>query len=313
MKELTDRALNLAGVRGATYADMRIVRRQRQTIVVKNGHVEVLSQSESQGFGVRVIVDGAWGFASSSRLEPAEVDAVAAQATQIARASAIAKKADVDIGPAIASVGHYRTPTRVDPFQVPLERKIDLLLRANAEMRRPAEIVAAECSMEFIRETKTFANSEGAFVEQEIIETGGGMEALAAGHDDVQKRSYPNSFGRHQGTAGYELIEAMDLLGNATRVGEEAVALLTVPQCPSGLMTVILGPTQLALQVHESCGHPIELDRVLGSEAAYAGTSFLTLDKLGAFQYGSSIVNITADATTTASSPAISPRARRPR
>jgi len=298
MKSLADRALNLAAVRGASYADMRIVRRLRQTIVVKNGRVEVLSQSENQGFGVRVIAGGGWGFASSNRLESAEVDAITAQAVEIARASALAKKADADIGPPVVSAGAYRTPVQRDPFAVPMAEKIDLLLRANAELRKTPAIVAAECSMEFIRELKTFASSEGSFVEQELIETGGGMEALAASADDVQKRSYPNSFGRHQGTAGYELIEAMDLPGNALRLGDEAAALLSAPQCPSGLMTVILGPTQLALQVHESCGHPIELDRVLGTEAAYAGTSFLTLDKLGAFQYGSPIVNITADATT---------------
>ena len=176
-----------------------------------------------------------------------------------------------------------------------LEAKLTSAIRQG---RRSSSIVAAEASLEFIREEKIFANSEGAFVEQTLIESGGGMEALAANDTEVQKRSYPNSFGRHQGTAGYELIESMDLVGNGGRVGEEATALLTAPQCPSGVLTVILGPTQLALQVHESCGHPIELDRVLGSEAAYAGTSFLTLDKLGAFQYGSPIVNITADATT---------------
>ena len=288
----------MAALRGATYADMRVVRRIMQTIVVKNGRVEVLQQSEDQGFGVRVIAEGAWGFASSSRLEPAEVDRITAQAVDIARASALAKKEDVHIGPPVRSIGTYRTPVQIDPFQVSLEDKIDLLLKANAEMRKVPQVLVAECSLECLREFKTFANSEGAFVEQELIETGGGMEALAVGDDDVQKRSYPNSFGRHQGTAGYELILELDLPGNGLRLGEEAAALLKAPQCPSGIMTVILGPTQLALQVHESCGHPIELDRVMGTEASYAGTSFLTLDKLGTFRYGSPLVNITADATT---------------
>jgi TldD protein len=113
----------------------------------------------------------------------------------------------------------------------------------------------------------------------------------------VQKRSYPNSFGRDQRQEGWEAILAMDLPGNAPRIGEEAVALLTADPCPSGVTTVILGPTQLALQVHESCGHPIELDRVFGTEASYAGTSFLTPEKLGNFRYGSDVVNLTADAT----------------
>lgn len=297
MRELTDRALNVAEVKGAAYADVRIVRRENQGIVVKNGKVEALSQDEDHGFGVRVIVNGAWGFASSSLLSPEEVERVTGLAVKIARASALVKTEDVDIGPPIVHTDTYRTSVKVDPFQVPLEGKIELLLAADAEMRRAGGVTVAQSNLRFVRERKVFASSEGAFIEQEIIESGGGLEATAVGEGEVQKRSYPNSFGRHQGTAGYELIEEMDLVGNARRVGEEAVALLTAPQCPGMVTTLILGATQLALQVHESCGHPIELDRVFGTEASYAGTSFLTTEKLGTFCYGSDIVNITADAT----------------
>lgn len=297
MRELTDRALNLAKVKGASYADMRIVRRTSRSITVKNGEVASLESYTTEGFGVRVIVDGAWGFASSACLEPREVDRVIALAVQIAKASALFKLESVNLGEPVAHVATYRTPVKIDPFSVPLEKTLELLLAADAAMRAVKGIVVAESSAAFIREEKTFANSEGAYIEQEIVETGGGLEALAVGNDDVQKRSYPNSFGRHQGTAGYELLEQMDLVGNAPRVAEEAVMLLTAPPCPSGITTLILDATQLALQVHESCGHPIELDRVMGMEAAYAGTSFLTLDKLGTFRYGSPIVNITADAT----------------
>ncbi len=297
MRELTDRALNVAEVKGATYADIRIVRRENQGIVVKNGKVEGLSQDENQGFGVRVILNGAWGFASSSLLSLEEVERVTALAAEIARASALVKTQEVDIGPPIVHTDTYRTPVQIDPFQVSMEKKIGLLMAADAEMRLAKGVAVAQSNLRFIRERKVFASSEGSFIEQEIIESGGGLEATAVGEGDVQKRSYPNSFGRHQGTAGYELIEEMDLAGNARRVGEEAVALLTAPQCPSLVTTIILGATQLALQVHESCGHPIELDRVFGTEASYAGTSFLTTEKLGAFRYGSEIVNINADAT----------------
>ena len=305
MRELTDRALNVAETKGATYADIRIVRRENQGIVVKNGKVEALSQDENQGFGVRVILNGAWGFASSSLLSLKEVERVTALAVEIARASALVKtklevggwKLEVGIGRPVVYSDTYRTPVKTDPFQVPMEKKIELLLAADAEMRLAKGVAVAQSNLQFVRERKVFASSEGSFIEQEIIEGGGGLEATAVGEDDVQKRSYPNSFGRHQGTAGYELIEGMDLVGNAQRVGAEAVALLTAPQCPSLVTTLILGATQLALQVHESCGHPIELDRVFGSEASYAGTSFLTTEKLGTFRYGSEIVNITADAT----------------
>ncbi len=299
MKELTDRALNLAQVQGASYADIRVVRRRTQNITVKNGVVEALSDNESQGFGVRVVVDGAWGFASSALLTPAEVDRVTALAVQIARASALFKTHDVRLGPPVAYVGTYRTPVQIDPWAVPLEAKIDLLLKANAGLRTVPGVTVATSSLAFWQEDKTFANSEGAFLEQTIIESGGGIEALAVDRQkgEVQKRSYPNSFARDQRSEGWEAILAMDLPGNAPRIGEEAVALLSADPCPSGVTTLILGATQLALQIHESCGHPIELDRVFGTEASYAGTSFLTPDKVGTFRYGSEIVNLTADAT----------------
>jgi TldD protein len=299
LKAIADRALNLAQVQGATYGDIRVVQRRTQNITVKNGVVEALSDNESQGFGVRVVVDGAWGFASSALLTLGEVERVTALAVQIARASALFKTRDVSLGPPATYVGAYRTPVKIDPGQVSPEQKIDLLLRADEGLRATPGVAVATSSLSFWRETKTFANTEGSFLEQEIIESGGGIEATAVDRErgEVQKRSYPNSFGRDQRTEGWEAIMAMDLPRNAPRVGEEAVALLAADGCPSGITTLILGPTQLALQVHESCGHPIELDRVFGTEASYAGTSFLTPEKYGNFRYGSSVVNMTADAT----------------
>ena len=158
-------------------------------------------------------------------------------------------------------------------------------------------IISAEGNIYCQREDKVFANSEGAYVEQELYETGCGIEATAVDEGEVQNRSYPNSVGRHQGTEGWEFIERYDLAGNAGRVAEEARELLTAKTMEPGVTTVILDGSQVALQIHESCGHPIELDRVLGTEAAFAGMSFLTTDKLGDFMYGSSLVNMTADAT----------------
>lgn len=299
MKSLTDRALNLAQVQGAAYADVRVVHRRTQNVTVKNGVVEALSDNESRGFGVRVVIDGAWGFASSALLIPKEVDRVTALAVQIARASALFKTRNVKLGPPVAHVGTYPTPFQIDPWDISLEQKIDLLLEADEGLRATPGVVVATSSLAFWRENKTFANTEGAFLEQEIVESGAGLEALAVDSEsgEVQKRSYPNAFARDQRCEGWEVIVALDLPSHAHRVGEEAVALLSADQCPSGVTTLILGATQLALQVHESCGHPIELDRVFGTEASYAGTSFLTPDKVGSFRYGSEIVNLTADAT----------------
>jgi len=298
MREYTDRALNLAQARGATYADIRVVRRQTQDIEVKNGIVQTLSLGGTYGFGVRVVADGSWGFASSNRLEAEEIDRVTALAVAIAKASAISKAADVDLGPAEVHVATYDTPVEKDPFEVSIEEKIDVLLAADKEARAVKGITVAESTMGSQREWKTFASTEGSYIEQVLTETGVGMVVMAAAEGEMQQRSYPNSFGRHQGAAGYEFVERWDLPGSARRIAEEAVALLSAPQCPSGVKTIILDGPQLGLQIHESCGHPVELDRVFGTEAAFAGTSFLTPDKFRSFTYGSDIVNLVSDAVT---------------
>ena len=190
------------------------------------------------------------------------------------------------------------TPVKKDPFEVSLEDKIDYLLRSDKEARSVDGVKVAESTMGFQREQKTFASTEGSFIEQTLIETGVGVVVMAVGDGEMQQRSYPNSFGRHQGTAGYEFVEQWDLPSHARQLGEEAVALLSAEQCPSGVKTIILDGPQLGLQIHESCGHPVELDRVFGTEAAFAGTSFLTPEKYNELQYGSPIVNIVSDSVT---------------
>jgi TldD protein len=297
MRDLAMRALDTARARGADYADVRIVRFKSEYVSVRNKNVESLTADESLGFGVRVIAGGYWGFAASHRMTMDAADATAAEAVRVARASATVRGPRADIGPPQPASGSYRTPVVRDPFAVSLEDKIGLLLRANELMQRVPNIVSAEGSVYSQREDKVFANSEGAYIEQELYETGCGIEAMAVDEGEVQNRSYPNSVGRHQGTEGWEFVERYDLEANAARVAEEARALLSAKPMQPGTTTVILDGTQVALQIHESCGHPIELDRVLGTEAAFAGTSFLTTDKLGSFMYGSPIVNMTADAT----------------
>ncbi|RKY68617.1 MAG: TldD/PmbA family protein [Candidatus Latescibacterota bacterium] len=298
MRDLTDIALNLAKLKGASYADIRIVRGKQESLEVKNGSPEQIKYSESLGFGVRVIVDGAWGFASSSRLEKDEIERVTQLAVRIARASATAKIADVVLSTLEPVQASYKTPFLKDPFEVPLAQKLDLLLGAEALLRREREVKVARGSMIAWREEKTFASTEGSFIQQQILHCGAGIMATAVRDGDVQVRSYPNSFRGNFASSGYEFIESLGLAENAERVASEAVQLLGADHCPSKITTVIIDGSQLALQVHESCGHPIELDRVFGTEASYAGTSFLTTDKLGKFRYGSPIVNIVADATT---------------
>ena len=297
MRELAERALDTAVAGGAAYADCRVVTRATQVVVVKNGAVARVALSEDEGIGVRVLVDGAWGFAGSDRLDGESLDATAQRALRTARASARVRGRPVVLAPLQPVVAEYATPLQQDPFAVSLDRKVDLLLRTDAAMARVPHVTVRECSLEFVRERRYFASSEGARIDQTFTESGGGLDATATSDDEVQTRSHPNSFGRHQLCAGWEAIEAMDLDGSAERIASEAAALLTADPCPAGVMTLILDATQASLQVHESCGHPTELDRALGAEAAYAGTSFLMPDMLGSFRYGSEQVTMTADAT----------------
>jgi TldD protein len=230
-------------------------------------------------------------------LDTREVERVARLAVQIARASARVLAEPVDLGEPIRSVASYATPMQIDPFTIALDEKVARLLEADSAMRAVRGIAVTEGSFECQRIRKVFASSEGSYVEQTLVETGAGIEALAVGDDEAQRRSFPNSFGRQHSTAGYEYFLSLGLTENATRTAEQAVQLLTARACPDDVTTVILDSSQAALQVHESCGHPIELDRVYGTEASYAGTSFLTLDKRGSYPYGSEHVTIVADAT----------------
>jgi len=296
LRDLVDSALDLAKVKGATFAEVRVVERRSETLEVKNGSAEVIKYDESHGCGVRVVVDGAWGFASTSKIERGEVEAITDLAVRIARASALTKKENVVLSSAEKVVANYRTPVKIDPFTVPLAKRVDLLLQADRLLQEEG-VRISQAFMSLFGEKKIFANTEGSYISQEVIECGGGIAATAVKNGEVQVRSYPNSFRGNFATAGYEFIESLDLVGNAPRVASQAVELLTASQCLSKVTTLIIDGSQLALQVHESCGHPIELDRVFGSEASYAGMSFLTPEKLGNFRYGSEVVNIVADAT----------------
>src|SRR5271157_337658 len=296
MKTAAQLALDAACARGVTYADARAVAIRNRSLTTKNGRVGHASESESLGIGVRVIAGGAWGFAASADLSRGAVEAAAARAVEIAKASARVKREDVRLAPEPAAVAEWTTPYKVDPFTTSVEQNLDLLLKVDGEMRAVPGVTLAETGMNFQREESWFLSSERADIHQTKYSTGAGYTAYAFAGSEIQKRSYPNSFGGQWQNLGYEQIEEMKLLENARRVAEEAVALHHADQCPEGTATIILDGSQLGLQIHESIGHPIELDRVLGMEANFAGTSFLTLEKLGNLRYGSELVNVVADA-----------------
>ena len=296
MYDLASAALDTAKLRGATYADVRVMHLRQRDLTTKNGDVGTLAQSESIGIGVRVLANGAWGFASTDRLTREGVSACAAQAVSIGKASALAKRADVVMAPEEAYVDSWQSPFRKDPFEIPLETQLALLLAADGEMRRVKGVTLTETGMQFRKIDSWFASTIGSRIHQRKVITGCGIAATSFQGDEIQKRSYPNSFGGQHALEGYELVESLELLKHATLTGEEAAALHAAAQCPQTTGTLILGGSQLGLQIHESVGHPIELDRVLGQEANFAGTSFLTLDQLNKLRYGSDIVNVVADA-----------------
>ena len=296
MKDLASSALDTATQRGATYADVRVVDERSRALATKNGKIASASDSQSQGFSVRVLMNGAWGFASSADLGRSSVEATAARAVEIAKASANVKQRDVKLVPEQAVTAEWTTPYKIDPFTIPVEDNLDLLQKIDAELRAVQGVTLAETNMNFRREEQWFFSSEGSNIHQTKYSTGAGYVAYAFAGSEIQKRSYPSSFGGQWQNKGYELIEELKLVENGRRIGEEAVALHSADQCPEGVFDIILESSQLGLQIHESIGHPIELDRVLGMEANFAGTSFLTLDKLRTLKYGSELVNVVADA-----------------
>src|SRR5215467_1129873 len=296
MWDFASHSLDTAKLLGASYADVRVMHLRQRDLTTKNGEVGTLAQSESIGLGIRALADGAWGFASTDVLTRNGVAACAAQAVAIAKASALAKREDVMMADEGAYVDSLQAPCRKDPFEIPLESQLTLLLAADAEMRQVKGVTLTETDMQFRKIDSWFASSIGSRIHQRKVISGCGIVATSYQGEEIQKRSYPNSFGGQHALEGYELVEEMDLVKHAARVAEEAVALHSAAQCPRKKGTLILRGSQLGLQIHESVGHPIELDRVLGQEANFAGTSFLTLDKLNTLKYGTDIVNVVADA-----------------
>jgi TldD protein len=294
---MVEAALNAAQVAGAAYADVRVVHRIDERVVVKNGAVGELERGDDLGMSVRVISSGAWGFASTFDLTPEGAATAAKLAVRIAQASSRVKVSDVELAPEQPWSDRWQTPYQIDPFKVPVFDKLQLLFAVDKVLRERPEIAVAESCIISMRERTWFGSTEGAYIDQEITRCGGGFEVMAVGNGDAQTRSFPASFRGHHKTTGYEIVPALKLLENAAKVRDEAIALLTAEPCPSGRTDLILGGAQLCLQIHESVGHANELDRVLGLESNYAGISFCTTEKQGKFRYGSELVNLVADGT----------------
>ena len=294
--DLAARALDTASKRGAEYADIRFEVVRSERIETRNGIVATLSDATSRGYGMRALVGGAWGFAASSDLTAAGIDATAARAVEIAKAGSAIARHRFGAAPPRAYVDSFATPVVRDPADIPLGDRVALLLEAEKGLHVSPKISVGRAWIDLWRTDKTFYSTLGSRIEQSIRQTGSGLEALAVGEGEVQSRTFPGDIGLYK-SGGWEIVEEAKLAENAQRIGEEAQSLLTAEQCPSGTRDIILGGSQVSLQIHESCGHPAELDRVMGWEANFSGVSFLEIAQLGKLRYGSDIVTICIDNT----------------
>ena len=313
-KSLADAALNAARDGGAGYCDVRIGRYLRQFVNTREDRVENVVNTESTGVGVRVLAGGAWGFAATNTLSADAVAGAARQALAIARANAAISTGRVELAPA-PGVGEVRwaTPILRDPMRVPVEDKVELLLAVNAAaLKAGASFISSNLFQ--VNEQKYFASTDGSYIDQDIYRIWAPFTATA-----VDKAS--GKFRTRDGLAppmgmGYEFLEpraadrtelpsgvvvysrSYDMVADAVAAAKDAQAKLKAPSVKPGKYDLVLDPSHLFLTIHESVGHPLELDRVLGYEANYAGTSFATLDKLkDRFRYGSERVSFVADRT----------------
>jgi len=297
VRDLCAAAIEAAAAAGAEYADARVVLKRDQLVATKNGIVDRMADAESEGIGVRVLVNGAWGFACDRRLTDEGAHNAATRAATFARAAA--GRHSRALAPVQPRTARHESVVAQDPFAVPLADKVDLCLRADAALQHE-DVVVRQVMVRTRREHKLLLSSEGTEVEQILTESGAGLDCAAARDGVFQLRSYPSAHVGSSCQSGWEYVEGLRLVEEAPRVAEQAAALVRAEPCPSGVTDVVLDADQVALQVHESVGHPTELDRVYGTEASYAGTSFLKPEDLGSLRYGSEHMNITADPTTPA-------------
>ncbi len=304
LEKLADNALREAKKQKASYCDIRINRYRDQMLTArlspergtgKTLEVPQVADSDSFGFGVRVIVDGAWGFASSPVVTPEEIARVTAEAVTVARANASIKTRAVQLAPVKAVRTRWTSPFEKDPFTVPMEEKLALLFDAGREVKKQPKVFLAMGNLAFHSEDKYFASSEGSSIQQLIVQTFSGLSANAV--DFARRLNKTRTWTPTPLSVGYEFIPQMNLNENARRIREEVLEHLAAPPVKPGKKDLVLLPSHLFLTIHESIGHPTELDRALGYEANFAGTSFLTPDKLGKERVGSTHVNIYGDRT----------------
>jgi TldD protein len=282
---------------GASYADFRAVAITTEAVRLADGKPDLISRRVSFGYGIRALADGAWGFAAMPDLEKKAVEGALREAVQIARSSAKLAPLPVHLAAQSATAGNFKTPVQIDPFTLPLKEKVSFLQHLDELLRATQGINSTSTFLDFRREEKWFYSSEGSVITQTIVHSGGGFTAAAKrSRREVGERSFPTSGGQYA-SGGYEVITALGMEAACPEIAQQAVALLDAPSLPEKRTNLILAGDLVSLQIHESIGHPLELDRVFGSERNFSGTSFATPDKLGSLKYASDIVTVTADPT----------------
>src|SRR5438132_3658127 len=289
--ELAELALKRIVASGAEYGDIRFLASTTQTIRGEDRHIASIRETEDRGFGIRVLYHGAWGFAASSVLSLEEVPRVAESAIDIAKGSASLASEKVKLADEPIHRDRVVTARRVDPFAVAIEHKTALLLETMEYVHRQPGIVRSSASLWARQDRKLFVSTEGSRLEFDLLAVNGDFDATAVHDGRFASRSFNTPYLR----MGYELIEDANFLAEAPRIASQAVEKVKAPTTEPGLYDLVLDPEHLSLTMHESCGHSSELDRALGYEANYAGTSFLTTEKRGTFRYGSPHVNLVAD------------------
>jgi TldD protein len=291
------RILDTASKAGAQYADVQFWTIRQEDVSVRNGDVRNASDVSSAGYGVRVLVDGSWGFFGSDRFDNASLDVAAARATALATSGTKVNDRIAAVQPVEKIVAHYETPMTKDPASVGLSARANLLLTAERGGHVAKNVISGYAFMTIYTTAKEFYSTTGSAITQLLRQAGAGCGVSALGRDkDVQTRGGPGDFALYQG-GGYEVVERANLSGIMPEYGREAVILADAPSLPSGVRDVILDGSVLNLQMHESIGHALELDRSLGWEANFSGISWATPDQAGKLKYGSELLNIYADNT----------------
>lgn len=293
-KKLADTAIFTAKNNGASYSDLRICKNRQQSINTSEERVTSISDRENLGFGVRVIINGSWGFASSAFINEAEVVKTTLLACEIAKANSVLQKIPVELVPAMSYTDTWTTPIQKNSFDVSITEKIDLQLKFN-KLAKTAGADYVDSFMWFINEWKYFASSDGSYITQDLYRIWAQTDSTLVDKSEGKYESRTTDIAPL--SMGYEYFNEFPFEKEIEAAVETAKMKLKAPTVVAGKKDIIIHANNLYLTIHESCGHPTELDRALGYEANYAGTSFMTPDKLGKLKYGSDLINLIADRT----------------